>query len=151
MYAHTGLATFFTLLVLSLGISRLESVFPNILWLEIIGFVLFIPSAFLVTSSLIALMQEGKARHLQTPSTLVDSSIYRIVRHPMFLGTAVWSAALILVFQSILSIVLGTLAIFCFWMASKEEDELNIKKFGKTYGEYIKKVPMWNAFKGLRK
>lgn len=69
----------------------------------------------------------------------------------MFLGTAVWSAALILVFQSILSIVLGTLAIFCFWMASKEEDELNIKKFGKTYGEYIKKVPMWNAFKGLRK
>jgi len=153
IYAHTGLATFFTLLVLSLGIPQLGGISPNILWLEIIGFVLFIPSAFLVTSSFIALMHEGKAKTLapSDPNILVDSSIYRIVRHPMFLGTAVWSAALVLVFQSILSIVLGTLAIFCFWMASKEEDKFNIKKFGKSYEKYTKKVPMWNAFKGLRK
>jgi protein-S-isoprenylcysteine O-methyltransferase Ste14 len=36
-------------------------------------------------------------------------------------------------------------------MASRKEDEFNMKKFGDKYKEYAKKVPMWNIFKGLRK
>jgi len=36
-------------------------------------------------------------------------------------------------------------------MAAKKEDEFNVKKFGNTYNEYMKKIPMWNVFKGLRR
>jgi protein-S-isoprenylcysteine O-methyltransferase Ste14 len=36
-------------------------------------------------------------------------------------------------------------------MASRKEDEFNIKKFGDAYREYMKRVPMWNLFGGLRK
>jgi len=153
MYGHTGMATFFTLLVLGFGVPRLGDIFPSILWLEITGFVLFIPSAFLVASSFIALKHRGKAKTLapSDPITLVDMGIYGIVRHPMLLGTALWSVALILVFQSILSIALGIIAVFCLWVASKEEDKFNIKKFDESYKEYMKRVSMWNAFKGLRK
>ena len=153
IYGHTGVATFFTLLVLGLGKPQIGNVFPEIFWLKIIGFVLYIPSAFLVASSFVALYHKGKAKTLapSDPIILIDTGIYRIVRHPMLLGTAIWSFALILVFQSILSIALGIIAIFCLWMASREEDKFNTRKFGKSYKEYIKRVPMWNIFKGLRK
>jgi len=47
--------------------------------------------------------------------------------------------------------ILGIIAIFCAWMASRKEDEFNILKFGDDYREYMKKVPMWNVLKGLRR
>jgi protein-S-isoprenylcysteine O-methyltransferase Ste14 len=34
-------------------------------------------------------------------------------------------------------------------MSARKEAEYNINKFGDEYKEYIKKVPMWNIFKGL--
>jgi protein-S-isoprenylcysteine O-methyltransferase Ste14 len=82
---------------------------------------------------------------------MLDTGIFGIVRHPLYLGTALWSVALMLVFQSILSVILGLIAIFCFWKASRKEDEFNTQKFGDGYQEYMKRVPMWNLFGGLRR
>jgi protein-S-isoprenylcysteine O-methyltransferase Ste14 len=82
---------------------------------------------------------------------MLDTGIFGLIRHPLYFGTALWSVALILVSQSILSILLGGGAIFCFWMASRKEDEFNIIKFGDRYRDYVKKVPRWNVFRGLRK
>ena len=153
-YAHIGTAVFFTSLFFNLGgIWKFD--IANILWLEIIGFLFFIPSVFLIISSWIAFNRGGKAKtSFLNPAqliALVDTGILGIVRHPIYLGTALWSFALILAFQSILSLILGIIAIFCLWMASKKEDGFNMKKFGADYEEYMKKVPMWNVFKGLRK
>jgi protein-S-isoprenylcysteine O-methyltransferase Ste14 len=64
---------------------------------------------------------------------------------------AIWSFALILVFQPISSIILGISVIFCCWMSARREAEYNIRKLGDKYKEYIRKVPMWNIFKGIRK
>jgi protein-S-isoprenylcysteine O-methyltransferase Ste14 len=36
-------------------------------------------------------------------------------------------------------------------MASRKEDVFNIEKFGDTYKDYMRRVPMWNVFQGLRK
>jgi protein-S-isoprenylcysteine O-methyltransferase Ste14 len=151
IYGHIGMALFFTLLVLGWGIPQLWDIFPDILWIEIIGFIFFIPAAFLVGSSFYYLYRRGGARRL-LPSekmTLVDSGIYGVVRHPMLLGLAVWSLAMILVFQSALAIVLGIPAIVLSWMAAREEDKVNQKKFGASYKKYMARVPRWNAFKGL--
>ena len=57
---------------------------------------------------------------------------------------------LILVFQSVFSIVLSTVAVVCFRMGAIKEDEFNIKEFGDEYKEYMNKVPMWNVFKELK-
>jgi protein-S-isoprenylcysteine O-methyltransferase Ste14 len=151
IYGHIGMALFFTLLVLGLGIPQLWDIFPDILWLEIIGYVLFIPAAFLVASSFYYLYRRGKARTLMPSEhmTLVDTGVYGIVRHPMLLGMAVWSFALILAFQSALAVVLGIPAIVLSWMAAREEDKVNQKKFGASYKKYMARVPRWNAFKGL--
>jgi len=70
---------------------------------------------------------------------------------PMYLGTAIASFALILIFQSILSMVLSIIAIVLLWMASKKEDDYNVERFGDSYRKYMTLVPGWNVFKGLRK
>jgi len=139
-YAHGGSGLFFTSLLLSLGLHQTGDI-ADIVWLEIIGFVLFIPAAILIASAIVAIVQ----------GNLVKTGIMRIVRNPMYLGTAIAAFAFILVFQSILSIVLSIIAIVLLWMASKMEDDNNIERFGDSYRKHMTLVPRWNAFKGLRK
>jgi len=149
IYEAFGLGGFFTLLILGLGGIWIQF---NVLPLRIIGFILYIPAAFFVLSAFATLKRMGKPETGWEHTTIIiNSSVFRIVRHPLYLGTAIWTIGLMLVFQSVPSTILGIVNMFCFWMASKKEDTFNIQKFGDGYREYMKKVPMWNAFKGLRK
>jgi protein-S-isoprenylcysteine O-methyltransferase Ste14 len=154
IYAHTGLGIFFTVLTL-------ESVFGgteiwrqgNILWVRILGFALYAPAAIFVFGSMIELHRKGEAKDGDALSSygttvVVDSGVFRVVRYPMWFGMIIWSIALMLVSQSIPSIVLGIVAVNLFRMAAIRETEFNIEKFGAPYREYIKRVPMWNVFKG---
>jgi len=146
-YMHTGLSIFFCVMVLELTIgnngawNRLGS-----LWLQIIGFALYIPSGYLVISAIIALRHRGKSKGSDfTESTkIITEGLYGRIRQPMTLGLAIWSVAFILVFQSVPAIILSIISIFCFWMAARKESGYNIMKFGDDYEEYMKKVPMWN-------
>jgi len=47
--------------------------------------------------------------------------------------------------------VLGIAALNLFRIAAIKETEFNIEKFGDPYRDYIKRAPMWNFFKGLRR
>lgn len=157
IYNHTGMGIFFTLLILELILGRTGMwMQANISWLRIIGLILYIPSAFLVFGAMIQLKHKGKAKpgEVLAPhgtTVVVDTGIYGVVRHPMWLGMVIWSIALILVFQSIVSIVLGAVAIVCFRIGTVKEDEFNIKEFGDAYKDYMKRVPGWNFLKGLKK
>ena len=141
-YAHGGTGLFFTSLLLSLGLHQTGDV-ADIVWLEIIGFVLLIPATILIASAIVAITSGH--------GDLAKTEMMSIVRHPMYLGTAIASFALILIFQSILSMVLPIIAIVLLWMASKMEDDYNLERFGDSYRKYMKLVPEWNVFKGLRK
>jgi protein-S-isoprenylcysteine O-methyltransferase Ste14 len=138
--AHGGTGLFFTSLFLSLGLDQRGDI-ADVVWLKIIGFVFLIPAAILIISAVIAVAR----------GSLAKSGISGIVRHPMYLGTALAAFALMLIFQSILSIVLGIIAIAFLWMASTLEDAYNIERFGDSYKKYMNSVPRWNVFKGLRK
>jgi protein-S-isoprenylcysteine O-methyltransferase Ste14 len=155
IYMHTGLAMFFTLLTfeLTLGTFKLWGRL-NIRWLTIVGSLLYIPSGYLIASSMHALKYKGKPKKttdFTATTTFIDSGIYSFARQPMTLGMAMWSVALILAFQSILAVILGILSLFCFWISARKESEYDIRKFGNAYKEYMEKVPMWNILKGLRK
>jgi protein-S-isoprenylcysteine O-methyltransferase Ste14 len=154
IYMHTGLAMFFTLLTfeLALGTFKLWEQL-SIRWLTIVGLLLYIPSGYFIASSMHALKYKGKPKttDFTVTTTFIDSGIYSFVRQPMTLGMAMWSIALILVFQSILAVILGVVSLFCFWISARKESEYDIRKFGHAYKEYMKKVPMWNILKGLRK
>jgi protein-S-isoprenylcysteine O-methyltransferase Ste14 len=151
---HTGLGTFFSLLALELTIGRgaAWSHF-KVTWLAVMGWILYIPSALLVIASMIQLKHKGKPKSTDftDTTTFINSGIYRYIRQPMTLGLAIWSVALILVFQSVHAIILGLISLLCFWMAARKESNYNIRKFGDSYKEYMNHVPMWNIFKAFRK
>lgn len=148
IFIHTGLGLFFSIMVIEWTIGafgywdRL-----NIFWLKIIGFILFIPSAYLVWTSHEMLKHKANPEggKLDATTVFVDSGIYGIVRQPMTLGMAIWSIALILVFQSLLSLIFGLACVLSFWLSAKNEGKHNISKFGEPYKQYIQKVPMWNV------
>ena len=151
IYGHCEMSFLLTSLELGLGkVGAQYDIFP----LKIVGFILYAPAVFLIVSPIIALKGRGrpKSKDFTTTTSLVTTGIYQIVRHLMSLGVIIGAIGLILTFQSILSVILGTAAIFCLYIYSKKEDTFNIEQFGDSYKEYKKKVPMWNIIiKGLRK
>lgn len=149
IYEAIGLGLCFSILILgSGGVGKQLNYFP----LKIIGFALFVPATFFTISAFVALKNQGKPTdHWESTTVLISSSIFQIVRHPMYLGTAIFAVAFTLIFPSLVSLVLGIISIFCCWMAAKKEDVFNTEKFGASYLEYMEKVPMWNAFQGLRR
>jgi len=154
IFMHTGLGIFFSVLVIELTIGSSETwTHFGISWLAVIGWILYLPAAILVFGSMVELKTKGKANisDFTATTSFINKGLYSCIRQPMTLGMAIWSIALILVFQSILTIILGLVSALCFWMAARKESDHNIKKFGNAYIEYVKKVPMWNVLRRLRK
>jgi protein-S-isoprenylcysteine O-methyltransferase Ste14 len=144
IYMACGLGIFFTIIVLGAMVVGAGDISP----LVYLGWAFYVPAAAFVIPSFISLKHKGKPESGWEPTTeLIESGVYRIVRHPLYLGSAIFTLGLMLIFQSIVSTILGLVAIFCFWMASRKEDAFNIEKFGDAYKEYMKRVPMWNVFK----
>lgn len=153
IYVHTGLGLFFTLLTLELTVGfRGAWTHLDIPWLQITGWILFLPSALLVICPIIQLQLKGRPEtyDFSYSTVFIDTGMYGIIRQPITLGLALWSLALILVFQSALSLILGIIVIFCSRMSAVKEADYNIKKFGDIYKDYINRVPLWNIFKGIR-
>jgi len=152
IYIHAGLGLFFSIMIIEWTLSAFgywERL--NIFWLKIIGFILFIPSAYLEWKSHEMLKHSANPAggKLDATTVFVDSGIYGIVRQPMTLGMAMWSIALILVFQTPLSLILGSACVLFFWLSATKEGEHNISKFGEAYKQYMQQVPTWNIMKGL--
>lgn len=153
VYMHTALGLFFTLMVCELTVGNAGGWRrSDMSWLSAVGFGLYIPSAILLALSLHDLKHKGKAIGGDpTASTaLIEEGIYGVVRQPMTLGMAVWSFALMFVFQSLFSVILGISAVLLFWLSAISEFDRNVTKFGDAYIEYAKRVPMWNILRGMR-
>ena len=120
--------------------------------LQVGGEALYWASVLLVLLSFIALARRGKPEgFVERTTVLVDRGLYAVIRHPLYLGLALWSMGLVLKIQSILPAMLGMIALGCSWMACKKEDEFNVERFGEGYREYMTMVPTWNVLKGLRR
>jgi len=148
IYVACGLGILFSLIVWGYLVGKGGSVLP----LVYIGYAFYIPAAVFVISSHLNLKHKGEPESGWEHTTkLIEGGVYRIVRHPLYLGSALFAVGIILLIQSIPFVILGTAAIFCFWTASKKEDEFNMKKFGDGYRTYMKQVPMWNFLKMIKK
>jgi protein-S-isoprenylcysteine O-methyltransferase Ste14 len=100
----------------------------------------------------VTLRSKGKPKKgVEDTTVLIEGTIFGVICHPLYLGFTLWGIGQILAIQSIISVVLVIIAVFCSWMAAKKEDEFNLKKFGDSYREYMQKITMWNVMKGLRK
>jgi len=145
IYAACGIGCYFAQIFWSDFWLKLHS-----LPIRIFGFVLFLPAAILVISSFVTLKSKGKPTDAwESTTAIIDRGIYRLTRHPMFLGTAIWSVALVFVIQSVPAVILALITIFCAYKASVKEEEVNMSKFGNDYKQYMANVPRWNIIKTL--
>jgi protein-S-isoprenylcysteine O-methyltransferase Ste14 len=150
MFMHLGLGLFLTMAAMELILARAA------LWLRlnsgaacIVGLILLVPAGALVIAAMLALHRSGQARDLTESMRLVTTGVFRLLRQPMTLGIALWSLALVLVFQSLFSVCIAAATAALMWLAARTEGEYNRRKFGKAYTEYARTVPMWNIFKSL--
>jgi protein-S-isoprenylcysteine O-methyltransferase Ste14 len=139
-----GMAIFFTLIIVGwLWMGQ------QIKWLAYVGFALYIPAGLFVVPSFICLKHRGTPKGGWEDTTkLVDTGVYKITRHPMYFGSALFTLGVVLIQQSIISIILGIIGIILFYITSKGEDKKLIAKFGDAYRKYMKKVPFWPFLKG---
>jgi len=82
-------------------------------------------------------------------SKLVDNGTYAIIRHPQYLAGILLSISITFWVQSWLSIIFTVIVIFLIYQWTYSEDKMLIKKFGKEYLEYKRKVARLNPFVGV--
>jgi protein-S-isoprenylcysteine O-methyltransferase Ste14 len=120
--------------------------------LALAGTVLYWASVLLVLLAFLALARRGRPEgFIERSTVLIDSGLFGVIRHPLYLGVALWSIGLVLRIQLALPAMLAMVAFGCAWLAGMKEDEFNVRKFGEGYREYMAVVPAWNVWKGLRR
>jgi len=82
-------------------------------------------------------------------SNVVDSGIYGIVRHPMYLGAMVMFFSHIFLGQNWIVAISTIIAIVCCFLIIQFGDQRNIERFGNDYKLYMQKVPRMNLMIGI--
>lgn len=78
----------------------------------------------------------------------VRSGIYKYIRHPQYTGILFIMTAWVFAWPTLLTLIMWPILAFVYYKLAKKEESIMIKKFGKDYEKYVKKVPMflpvWN-------
>ncbi len=80
---------------------------------------------------------------------IIEKDIFKIVRHPIYLGSILLYLGLTILTCSIASAVVWIIIVLFYYYISKYEEELLLKEFGADYKNYMERVPMLipNIFK----
>jgi protein-S-isoprenylcysteine O-methyltransferase Ste14 len=131
-----------TIYLLATGIPR-----TSVFW---IGWIIFLVG---IIMRMIALKQLGSMYsmnvEIRDQHKLINTGIYSLVRHPLYLAYFIDTLGIILFLQKI---YFPPILILTFWglkvRLNNEEKELN-NLFGNAYKEYSSKVPAINIFKNI--
>jgi protein-S-isoprenylcysteine O-methyltransferase Ste14 len=77
------------------------------------------------------------------PDQLIDTGIYRISRHPMYLATSFICLGSGIAAGSWAFVILSIMMVICFHQEALIEERYCLDKYGNTYQEYSNKVPRW--------
>jgi protein-S-isoprenylcysteine O-methyltransferase Ste14 len=125
---------------------------PIVQWLVYVGWVILAVGLVFIFLPMVVLRSKGrpeKDKDFTYTTTIVDSGIYAIVRHPLYLGWLLMYVAVILFSQHWLIVIMGILGVVCMYLISRQEDQRLIEKFGDTYARYMKSVPAMNVLPGI--
>lgn len=120
--------------------------------LRYVGGVILVVGIILVFLPKFVFRSKGKPEKEKdwTETTIVvDTGIYAVVRHPLYLGWLLMYVALILLSQHWLTAIIGIPGMACIYLISRQEDQHLIEKFGDDYKHYMQKVPRMNLLAGI--
>jgi protein-S-isoprenylcysteine O-methyltransferase Ste14 len=115
---------------------------PTISELVAVGWILCGFGALFFMLSVITLQITGV-------SSLVDSGVYGVVRHPMYLGALMMFLSHMFLGQHWMVVMGGVVAMGCCYLIILSADERNIENFGDDYRRYMQRVPRMNPLVGL--
>ena len=135
---------FFPLIILVIVSIRIIN--GDNLMLQIIGFVLAIMSQFLVFLSIYALKKYGhisKGKSYMNTTKIVNEGIYKIMRHPQYIGLIILAFSTIFIFQTMISVFLGSISVLFLILSIYAEEKELLKRFGNDYADYKNKTPLF--------
>jgi protein-S-isoprenylcysteine O-methyltransferase Ste14 len=145
VFACLAVGTYFSMLALMPTLSAVK-----VPALTYVGWALLVPAAVLTFPSFYFLKRAGKPSSAWEETTAVTArGVYRVIRHPMYFGTALFAVAVALLEQSFAAAGLACAVIVFAYAASRLEERRNIEKFGEGYRAYAGEVPRWNIVVGL--
>ncbi|MDD5590596.1 MAG: isoprenylcysteine carboxylmethyltransferase family protein [Dehalococcoidales bacterium] len=103
-----------------------------------VGAVLLGLAAFLSGRGLFIVFGEKR----DEPS-VINKSVFGTVRHPIYLAETVLYLGLLVLSISLAALVVWAAAVAFLYRSSRYEEKLLLKRFGKDYEQYMKRVPMW--------
>lgn len=145
VFACLAVGTYFSMLAL---IPKLGAVkVPALMY---VGWALWAPAALLAFPSFYYLRRGGKpASGWEETTTVTARGVYRVIRHPMYFGMALFGVAMALVLQSYGAAAMAAAVVIFAYTATRLEEKSNLIKFGAGYRSYMRAVPRWNVILGL--
>ncbi len=123
-----------------------------IMILHYCGWVIWVLACILAFSPNFLFKKHGgvaKGKSYVHTTKLVDKGIYGIIRHPQYGGGLYIALSLILIQQTLVSIILAIVCIITSYLSMVFEDKDLVVKFGEDYEEYMKRVPRVNLLLGF--
>ena len=115
---------------------------PAIKALVYVGFVLLGLGIVLLIVAIVTLRRKGTAK-------VIDTGIYGIVRHPIYLAAMIMFFSHIFLGQHLVVLISTAAAIVCCYASMVYGDQYNIEKFGDDYTRYMKRVARMNFVAAL--
>jgi protein-S-isoprenylcysteine O-methyltransferase Ste14 len=121
---------------------------PGLDWL---AWAVWLCGISLLALSMLTLRGRGRVpegRSCVETVALVDTGLYALVRHPLYLGWLLMYAVVPLFKPNALLAVLGMAGIVCVVWFTLQEEALLLDKFGDSYRSYMQTVPRYSFLAG---
>lgn len=90
-----------------------------------------------------ALLRTHTAGYIKLGTSVIMNGPYRFIRHPIYASVLLIVLGLALTTLSIAGLTVWLLFFIFYNHISAYEEKILMKKFGKEYADYVKKVPRW--------
>ena len=118
----------------------------------IAGAIILLASLVFIFPPFYLLRKYGKAesgRPYYETTVLVQSGLYKYLRHPQYLGYMMLNIGFSLLSQHIIIVTMSALAIICLYLQTVEEEKYCLRYLGDSYIQYMKRVPRFNFLTGI--
>jgi protein-S-isoprenylcysteine O-methyltransferase Ste14 len=112
-------------------------------FIEVICYALYLLGGVIVLYSSINLGSSLRVGLPKEKTNLNSKGVYTLTRNPIYIGVYAMILSSILFTSNIFVVLLGLYSIIIHHKIILSEEEFLLKRFGKPYAEYMKKVPRY--------
>jgi len=120
--------------------------------LSYLGWAIWVTGMVLLILAVQTLRRRGRApdgRSYVETRALIETGIYGVVRHPMYLGWMLMYGAVLLFNPNLPILAVSALGAASVYLVAREEDGRLVARFGERYRCYMQSVPRMNLLAGL--